>query len=87
MNSKLVIIIAVVVVAIAAVVAFVMLRGGQPTPSDVSTPATTQPTITALEANLFEHSQNPVKDALPEANPFAAKTNPFENVYKNPFDR
>lgn len=42
---------------------------------------------------LFEKSQNPIADKLPETNPFGANINPFEKVtnplktqYKNPFE-
>lgn len=87
MNSKLLVIIA-VTVAVIVVAVVMMLRGGQQMLPGASEPAAvTEQTVAAAEAELFERSQNPVKDALPEANPFAAQTNPFENVYKNPFDR
>lgn len=41
----------------------------------------------ALGEALFEKAQNPVKDALPETNPFQTetKTNPLKDVYQNPF--
>lgn len=43
-------------------------------------------------AQIFEKTQNPVADKLPETNPFQADTNPFDantnpykDTYKNPF--
>lgn len=47
-----------------------------------------------LGAQLYDKSQNPIVDKLPETNPFAeretnpfeeTKTNPLKDVYKNPF--
>lgn len=38
-----------------------------------------------IGAELFEKSQNPLKDELPETNPFRAETNPFKNAETNPF--
>ena len=45
-----------------------------------------------LGAQIFENVENPIKEELPETNPFSADTNPFdvpanplENEYKNPF--
>ena len=45
-----------------------------------------------LGAQIFEQAQNPLKDDIPETNPFAADTNPFDadtnpykDTYKNPF--
>lgn len=32
-------------------------------------------------------SSNPIKNELPETNPFGNKINPFQGVYKNPFAR
>ena len=36
-------------------------------------------------AQILEKSQNPIKDRLPETNPFEKNTNPLKDVYKNPF--
>lgn len=38
-----------------------------------------------IGGELFEKAQNPLKDELPQTNPFKAKTNPFENAETNPF--
>ena len=36
-------------------------------------------------AQVLEKSQNPIKDRIPETNPFEKNTNPLKDVYKNPF--
>ncbi|MDP3727061.1 MAG: hypothetical protein Q8R35_00290 [bacterium] len=38
-----------------------------------------------IGAELFEKAQNPLKDELPQTNPFKAETNPFKNTETNPF--
>lgn len=38
-----------------------------------------------IGADLFEKAQNPLKDELPQTNPFKAETNPFKNTESNPF--
>lgn len=43
-------------------------------------------TAERLGAELLEKAQNPLKDELPQTNPFEqAETNPFIDVYENPF--
>ncbi len=40
-----------------------------------------------LGASIFEKSQNPIVDKLPETNPFGkAPINPLKSVYTNPFE-
>ena len=41
--------------------------------------------IETIGAELFEKAQNPLKDELPQTNPFKAETNPFKNTETNPF--
>ncbi len=39
-----------------------------------------------LGAQLFEKAANPVKESLPETNPFEqVNTNPIDKIFKNPF--
>lgn len=38
----------------------------------------------SLGTKIFEKTQNPIQDKIPETNPFS-KVNPFKGVYKNPF--
>ena len=41
----------------------------------------------SLGAEVYEKTQNPVKDEVPRTNPFKdTSTNPIEQSYKNPFD-
>lgn len=50
-----------------------------------------EPKEAGIGAKIFEDAQNPLKGELPETNPFAAETNPFDSTnpfkaeYKNPF--
>lgn len=40
----------------------------------------------SLGGQLFEKTQNPIKDKLPPTNPFEkTETNPLKGVYQNPF--
>lgn len=40
----------------------------------------------SLGGQLFEKTQNPIKDKLPPTNPFEeTETNPLKDVYQNPF--
>ena len=38
-----------------------------------------------LGGAIFEKTQNPLKDKLPEINPFESQKNPFDAIYQNPF--
>ena len=81
MKSK---IIAIVVVLLLALGVVLYLQRGKketsPSPQnqakDVQAPA---PNEAGLGAQVYEKSQNPVKDEVPE-------TNPFKEEYKNPFE-
>lgn len=57
-----------------------------------SAPERTAASEGGLGAQIFEGAQNPLKDDVPETNPFSAETNPFktqtnpyQDAYKNPF--
>lgn len=39
----------------------------------------------SIGGDIFEKTQNPLKDELPETNPFKAETNPFKDKETNPF--
>lgn len=39
----------------------------------------------SLGEEIFEKSQNPMENKIPQTNPFEAKTNPFRDAYINPF--
>lgn len=38
-----------------------------------------------LGAQIFEQNANPIQNKLPDINPLK-NTNPFDNIYKNPFE-
>ena len=38
-----------------------------------------------LGVQIFKSVQNPTKNKLPEVDVFQAKTNPFKDIYPNPF--
>lgn len=55
-------------------------------------PDTTATQGSGLGAQIFESAQNPLKNEVPDTNPFSAETNPFQqdtnpykDTYKNPF--
>lgn len=62
---------------------------GAPAPSGVYSQ---EKTTGGLGGNIFEKSQNPISDKLPQTNPFGgnvnpfgSQTNPYKDTYKNPF--
>ncbi|MBI4132308.1 MAG: hypothetical protein HY474_01615 [Candidatus Sungbacteria bacterium] len=38
-----------------------------------------------IGGEIYEKAQNPLKDELPETNPFKTEANPFKNTETNPF--
>lgn len=77
MNKK-VLVVALIVVAVFAV-------GGYFVWQKLSAPKVAEPPK-SLGGELFEEVANPIKEKLPETNPFTeAETNPLDAVYKNPF--
>lgn len=40
---------------------------------------------TSVGAQVFLRSSNPLKDEIPETNPFREDSNPLKDIYKNPF--
>jgi len=82
MKSKVIAIIVVVLLLVAGAVLYLQ-RNKKETPpvpqnqaKDEQAPA---PNEAGLGAQVYEKSQNPVKDEVPE-------TNPFKEEYKNPFE-
>lgn len=78
----------VLVLAVAVVAVWYFLRK----PRQEPLPETTAVEEQGLGAQIYESAQNPLKDDVPETNPFSADTNPFEqdtnpykDTYKNPF--
>ena len=79
----------IVVVALLLIAGAVFLYRSK-TKVEVAPPAS--PTSETLGEKIYEKAQNPIKDELPQTNPFETKvnpfeteTNPFQGVYKNPF--
>lgn len=68
-------------------------KAALPSPAGQTEAYTPEKAAAGLGGNIFEKSQNPISDKLPETNPFGADTNPFEKEanplkvqYKNPFE-
>ena len=95
MKVKLIIFIVVAVVIASVGVWIWQNKATSPLPS--SGPQAVSPTKESQQASapaasaglgtkLFERTQNPLKDKLPQTNPFVGnETNPLKNVIKNPF--
>ncbi|MEK7099431.1 MAG: hypothetical protein AAB916_02845 [Patescibacteria group bacterium] len=86
MQKKNLVLAAAVLLAVIVAVWWYMRRAGEPLPED------TAENRNGLGAQIFEGAQNPLKNDVPETNPFAADTNPFDadtnpyqDTYKNPF--
>lgn len=92
MKNKLPIIIVVIVILLAAGFWFWAKKKVTPPTPVPSTVYSQEKTTGGLGGNIFEKSQNPISDKLPETNPFGGKvnpfgsqTNPYKDTYKNPF--
>lgn len=42
--------------------------------------------VPSLGSEIFEKTQNPIGGQVPDANPFKEQKNPFDTIYKNPFE-
>ena len=84
LKSKPVIISAVVIVVVAAVVGFWYWHNKKLV---ITSPAPTTPATTdkSIGSQVFEKANNPIKDKVPETNPFKTQTNPFTKTETNPF--
>lgn len=56
-----------------------------PVPLQIKLKAPIAKPAQGLGSDIVSQVENPVGSKLPEANPFSAPINPFENIYKNPF--
>lgn len=86
-NKNLLLGIAIILATLAVAAVWYMRREPE------SLPDTTAEGKGGLGAQIFEGAQNPLKDDVPETNPFSAETNPFKtetnpykDTYKNPFE-
>ena len=90
MNPKVKIAIVAVVVASAVIgIGLYVFLGRK---KGVELPPTREIHAGGIGVQLYEKSQNPISDKLPETNPFGGQLNPFEqptnpykDAYKNPF--
>ncbi len=69
----------IVLLVLAGGVFFLISKGIVKNPLQKSSPNS------SLGSQIFEKTQNPIQDKIPETNPFS-KVNPFKGVYKNPFE-
>lgn len=73
------------VLVVALIVAVAVLVGGYLAWQKLSGPKVVEPPK-SLGGQIFEEAANPIKEKLPETNPFTeTETNPLDAVYKNPF--
>lgn len=94
-KSKTTVTAVIAILAIAAGIGFWYRQSKKMAPAgSASTETFTQEKVAGgLGGNIYEKSQNPISDKLPETNPFGASINPFEKEanplkaqYKNPFE-
>lgn len=96
-NKKSVSLVVIVALVIAGGLGFWYWRSKKAVSTAPTTTSTTVPGAEKADegigAAVFEKSQNPISDKLPETNPFGANINPFEKEanplkvqYKNPFE-
>ncbi|MBI2075261.1 MAG: hypothetical protein HYZ07_00190 [Candidatus Harrisonbacteria bacterium] len=84
----------VIVAALAVGIWYFRSREAEPLPDTSNIAGEAAPSAQEeLGGALYEATQNPVQEKLPEtnpfkaqANPFGAEVNPFQDVYKNPFE-
>ena len=86
-KQKLIILIAVVIVLAIAVFWYISLRNAPtvtaPTEPAAAPPAPAVTSPPSLGTKIYEQSQNPIEDKVPEPN--SPTVNPIEGTYKNPF--
>lgn len=86
------IIIVVIIILLAAGIWYWQSKKVSPQAPVSSTVYSQEKTTGGLGGNIYEKSQNPISDKLPETNPFGgnvnpfgSQTNPYKDTYKNPF--
>lgn len=78
-KGNIALILLIILLVLAGVVFFLISKGTIKNPLQKSSPNSN------LGSQIFDKTQNPLEDKIPETNPFA-KLNPFKGVYKNPFE-
>ena len=81
--GKSLVIILVIILLIGGGVYFLISSGKIPTPLIKN--KQTQPQPQSLGEQLYTQTKNPIKDKIPETNPFKVETNPIKAIYPNPF--
>ena len=86
LKSKPVAISAIAIVVVAAIVSFWYWHNKK---SVITSPAPTTPATIekSIGSQVFEKANNPIKDKVPETNPFKTQTNPFTKTETNPFKK
>ncbi|KKS37058.1 MAG: hypothetical protein A3G49_00705 [Candidatus Sungbacteria bacterium RIFCSPLOWO2_12_FULL_41_11] len=91
-NKKLLIIVLIAAVVIIGGGFWYWQKSGE-VQAPVSVEKTPEQKVEELGGKILESVQNPIKEELPEINPFKPQTNPFGNetnpfqeTYKNPFE-
>ncbi|MBI2011069.1 MAG: hypothetical protein HYS89_02500 [Candidatus Colwellbacteria bacterium] len=90
-NKKLItIIVVLILLALGAGFWFWSQKGGRGISPQLSVPTAKELSPAEIKGSLggqiFEQTQNPLKNKLPPTNPFEkTETNPLKDVYQNPF--
>ena len=78
-KGNIVLILLILILVLAGGAFFLVSKGIVKNPLQKSSPNS------SLGTQIFEKTQNPIQDKIPQTNPFS-KVNPFKGVYKNPFE-
>ena len=77
-KGNIALILLIILLVLAGVVFFLISKGIIKNPLQKSS---------SLGGQIFNKVQNPLQSKMPEVDAFQAETNPFKNIYPNPFDR
>ena len=80
-KGNIALILLITLLVLAGVVFFLISKG------IIKNPLQKSPTNANLGGQIFEKTQNPLQGKMPEVDAFQAETNPFKDIYPNPFDR
>lgn len=84
MNAKLILATVAILIVAAALGAYWKFGPTKIAPVEVKN--STESDAPSLGEALYEDAANPVKNVVPETNPFSGETNPLKAIYKNPFE-
>jgi len=77
-NKKLILITVIVLVLAAVGAGFWYWSKSKQAPSEEE--------VSSLGGEIFDKTQNQLQGQVPDANPFKDQKNPFDAIYKNPFE-